>query len=52
MLLPDNKGRLYSDTSKFSLRGALYQIQNDKQKLIAYANKLMYEAAKSIQSQS
>ena len=37
----DNKGRflLYSDTSKFVTGSALYQIQNDKPKSIAYASK-------------
>ena len=35
--LPDSKGRfhLYSDTSKFAMGSALYQIQNGKPKLIA-----------------
>ena len=38
---PDNRGRhhLYSDTSKFATGSALYQIQNGKPKLIAYASK-------------
>ena len=47
--LPDRKGRsqLYSDTSKFATGCALYQIQNGKPKLIAYANKRMPEAAKN-----
>ena len=37
--LPENKGRfhLYSDTSKFGAGSALYQIQNGKPMLIAYA---------------
>ena len=45
--LPDNKGRfhLYSDTSKFTTGSALYQIQNGKPKLIAYASKRLPEAA-------
>ena len=36
--LQDNKGRfhLYSDTSKFAIGSALYQIQNGKPKSIAY----------------
>ena len=39
--LPDNKVRfhLYSDSSKFATGSALYQIQNRKPKLIAYASK-------------
>ena len=46
--LPDNKGRfhLYSDTSKYAMGSALYQIQNGKPKLIAYASKQLPEAAK------
>ena len=38
---------LYSDTSKFATGSALYQIQNEKPKLIAYASKRLPEAAKS-----
>ena len=47
--LPDKQGRfqLYSDTSKFATGSALYQIQNGKPKLIAYASKRMLEAAKN-----
>ena len=47
--LPDKKGRfqLYSDTSKFATGSALYQIQNGKQKLIAYASKRLPEAAQN-----
>ena len=47
--LPDNKGRfhLYSDTSKFATGSALYQIQNGKPKLIAYASKRLCEAARN-----
>ena len=47
--LPDQQGRLklYSDTSKFVTGSALYQIQNGKLKLIAYASKRMLEAAKN-----
>ena len=39
--LSDSKGRfhLYSDTSKFATGSVLYQIQNGKPKLIAYASK-------------
>ena len=38
--LPDNKGRfhLYSDTSKYATDSILYQMQNGKPKLIAYAS--------------
>ena len=47
--LPDNKGRfhLYSDTSKYATGSALYQIQNGKPKLIAYASKRFPEAAEN-----
>ena len=47
--LPDSKGRfhLYSDTSKYATGSALYQIQNGKPKLIAYASKRLPEAAKN-----
>ena len=47
--MPDKKGRfqLYSDTSKFAAGSALYQVQNGKPKLIAYASKRMPEAAKN-----
>ena len=46
--LPDNNGRfhLYSDTSKHATDSNLYQIQNGKPKLIAYASKRLPEAAK------
>ena len=45
--LPDGKGRfdLYSDISKYDTGSALYQIQNGKPKLIAYASKRLPEAA-------
>ena len=45
--MPDKIGRfhLYSDTSKYATGSALYQIQNGKPKLIAYANKRLPEAA-------
>ena len=45
--MPDKVGRfqLYSDTSKYATGGALYQIQNGKPKLIAYASKRLPEAA-------
>ena len=47
--LPDNKERfhLYSDTSKFSTGSTLYQIQNGKPKLIAYASKMLPGAARN-----
>ena len=37
--MPNHEGRfyLYSDTSKFAMGSTLYQIQNGKPKLIAYA---------------
>ena len=38
---------LYSDTSKFSMGSALYQIQNGKPKLIAYASKRLPKAARN-----
>ena len=45
--MPDKIGRfqLYSDTSKYATSSALYQIQNRKPKLIAYASKRLPEAA-------
>ena len=45
--MPDKVGRfqLYSDTSKYGMGSALYQIQNGKPKLIAYASKRLSEAA-------
>ena len=36
---------LYSDKDKFATGSALYQIQNRKPKLIAYASKRLPEAA-------
>ena len=47
--MPNETGRfhLYSDTSRFANGSALYQIQNGKPKLIAYATKWLPEAAKS-----
>ena len=38
---------LYSDTSKFATGSALYQIQNDKPKLITYASKRLSKAARN-----
>ena len=45
--MPDKVGRfqLYSDTSKYAMGSALYQIQNGKPKLIAYASKRLPEEA-------
>ena len=45
--LPDSKGKLhlYLDTSKFATGNVLYQIQNGKQKLIAFARKRLPEAS-------
>ena len=45
--MPDKVGRfkLYSDTSKYAMGSALYQIQNGKPKLMAYASKRLPEAA-------
>ena len=47
--MPDKRGRflLYSDTSKHATGNVLYQVQNGKPKLIAYASKRMPEAAKN-----
>ena len=47
--LPDSKGRfhLYSDTSKFVMGSALYQIQNGKPNLKAYASKGLTKAARN-----
>ena len=46
--MPNKAGRLhlYSDTSKCGTGNALYQIQNGKPKLIAYASKRLPESAK------
>ena len=38
---------LYSDTSKYANDSALYQVQNGRPKLIAYASKRMPEAARN-----
>ena len=47
--MPNTTDRLhlYSDTSKFATGSALYQIQNGKPKLIAYASKRLPKAAKN-----
>ena len=47
--MPNRQGRfhLYSDTSKFAVSSALYQIQDSKPKLIVYASKRFPEAVGS-----
>ena len=47
--MPNREGRfhLYSNTSKFAAGSPLYQIQNGKPKLIAYASKRLPEAVRS-----
>ena len=47
--MPNMTGRfhLYSDASKFATGSVLYQIQNGKSKLIAYASKRLPEVAKN-----
>ena len=47
--MPDKRGRflLYSDTSKYTTGSTLYQVQNGKPKLIAYASKRIPEAARN-----
>ena len=47
--IPDKRGRflLYSDTSMYATGSALYQVQNGKPKLIAYARKRIPEAARN-----
>ena len=47
--MPNKTGtfHLYSDTSKFATGSTLYQIQNGKPKLSAYASKRLLEAVKS-----
>ena len=47
--MPNHEGRfhLYSDTSKFAAGSVLYQIQNGKPRLIAYASKRLLEAVRS-----
>ena len=49
MHMSNTSGRfhLYSDTSKFATGSTLYQIQNGKPKLIAYASKRLPEATKN-----
>ena len=47
--LQNSTGRFhsYSDTSKFATESVLYQIQNGKPKIIAYASKRLPEAARN-----
>ena len=47
--MPNLEGRfhLYSDTSKFAVCSALFQIQNGKLRLIVYASKRLPEAVRS-----
>ena len=47
--MPNTTGRshLYSYSSKFATGSMMYQIQNGKPKLIAYASKRLPEAAKN-----
>ena len=47
--MPDKRGRflLYSNTHKYTTGSALYQVQNEKPKLIAYASKRMPDAARN-----
>ena len=47
--MPDRKGRflLYSDTSKHATGSTLYQVQDGRPRLIAYASKRMPETAKN-----
>ena len=47
--MPNREGRFhrYSDMSKFAMGSTLYQIQNGKPKLIAYASKRLPEAARN-----
>ena len=47
--MPDKRGRflLYLDSSKYATGSTLYQVQNGRPKLIAYASKRMPEAARN-----
>ena len=47
MLNYEGRFHLYSDMSKFAAGSTLYQIQNEKPKLIAHASKRLPEAARS-----
>ena len=46
--MPNHEGgfHLYSDRSQFATGSALYQIQNGKLKLIAYASKRLSDAVR------
>ena len=48
LYMPNHEGRfhLYSDTSKFTAGSTLYQIQNGKPKLIAYASERLPETVR------
>ena len=52
--MPDRKGRfiLYSDTSKIATGSTLYQFQDGKCRLIAYASKGYLKQPKTIQPQN
>ena len=47
--MPDRKDRflMYSDTSEHTTASTLYQVQDGRPRLIAYASKRMPEAAKN-----
>ena len=47
--MPNHEGRfhLYSDMCEFAMGSTLYQIQNGKQNLIAYASERLLEAARN-----
>ena len=47
--MPNSTGRfhLYSDISKFATGSGLYQVQNGKPKLTAYASKRLPEMARN-----
>ena len=47
LLVGKERFHLYSDTSKYAVGRALYQIQNGKPNLIAYASKRLPEAEKN-----
>ena len=49
LYMPNHEGRfhLYSDTSKSAAGSGLYQIQNSKPKLIAYASKRLPKSVRS-----
>ena len=47
MLNSTGRFHLYSNTSKFATGSGLYQIQNGKQKLMAYTSKRLPKAARN-----